>query len=30
MWKQNSSSDLVSNIIYGNNPKVTIAKSKKT
>ena len=30
MWKQNSSSDPVSNIIYGSNPKVTIPKSKKT
>ena len=29
MWKQ-SSSDPVSNIVYGSNPKVTTAKYKKT
>jgi len=27
---KHSPSDPVSNIIYGSNPKVTIAKSKKT
>jgi len=27
---KHSSSDPVSNIIYGSNPKVTTAKSKKT
>jgi hypothetical protein len=31
MWKQNhSSSDPVSNVIYGSNPKATTSKSKKT
>jgi hypothetical protein len=27
---KHSSSDPVSNIVYGSNPKITIAKSKKT
>jgi hypothetical protein len=31
IWKQNEAQVIpLSNIIYGSNPKVTIAKSKKT